>query len=137
MSSNKTDARCPDCDYPATVLSPKRLARHKDYRKSVRGVYPWCAQRTDPTAVIASAETERTRQGLRDATEQAVRHAESCERRYLEEKRWHDSAQAKLAAAREALAAFEREHPPQKTGATDDVRAVATFPHAAEGDDES
>ena len=131
MKGEKMQVRCPDCGRNAAALSPSRLAGHTDYRNSVRGPFPKCAQKTDPTAAIAAAKRAAER-GLLDRTaREALRYAESCERRYLEEKRYHDNAQAKLAAAREALAAFDREHPPVKTNdETDgDVRAMATFRH--------
>ena len=55
MKGEKMQVRCPDCGRNAAALSPSRLAGHTDYRNSVRGEFPKCAQKTDPTAAIAAA----------------------------------------------------------------------------------
>jgi hypothetical protein len=50
-----------------------------------------------------------------------------------------ETLQRQWGERKEALAAFDREHPPAKTGdeTADAVRATATFPHTGEGDEES
>ena len=129
-TDQKFEAKCPDCGRVVNAIGPSKLARHKSYAGNYGspGWGAWCPQKKDPTANITEAKRRFIRSGLVDAVGDRARNAARAEKQYLEAKSWHDNTQESLVRAREALAAFDREHP-APPAQDETVRAVATFPH--------